>query len=62
MEAVRFREFTSGRRDLNPGPHKATPLAKSGLFDPKELPPYCPETSSLRESGTTGLVGGWWRI
>ena len=52
---------SSGRRDLNPGPHKATLLADSGLFTANELSPRCSEYSQLRLSGTTGFVGDWLR-
>ena len=60
MEPVKLPKFTSGRRDLNPGPPKATHLADLGLFNRKKLSPHCPETNSLRQSGTMGFVGDWW--
>jgi hypothetical protein len=50
---------SSGRRDLNPGPHKATFLAYSELFDWKELSAHSPECSQLQLSGSTGFVGDW---
>jgi hypothetical protein len=57
----RLNSYQSGRRDLNPRPHKPTLLANSGLFDRKSLSPLCPESSSLQELGTTGFVEDWWR-
>jgi len=45
---------------LNPNPNP-NPAARPGLFSANELSPYSPETSQLRETGTTGFVVGWWR-
>jgi len=50
---------SSGRRDLNPGPLLPTYLTDWGLFDRNELSAHCPESSQLRQSGTTDLVGDW---
>ena len=50
---------SSGHRDFNPVPHKATYLANSGLLDRKELSPDSPECSQLQLSGSTGFVGDW---
>jgi hypothetical protein len=40
--------MSGGRfEEANTGPHKATPLADSVLFDRKELSPHCPERSTF---------------
>ncbi len=44
----------------NPGPLLPTYLTDWGLFDRNELSAHCPESSQLRQSGTTDLVGDWW--
>jgi len=58
--AERHLRMGGGRSEgANPGPHKATFLAYSELFDWKELSAHSPECSQLQLSGSTGFVGDW---